>query len=166
MAYADLEFYKTSYFGNVVPDSDFPRVAERASDYIDHITFDRLADWMPEEERQQTRIKKAVCALAEKYYQLGLAEAQATAAASGSTILTGAAVGTTGFITSKSSGSESISFASPSEMGNGAKTWSAIYTAAGNEQETNKILWSTAAQYLMGIRTKEGVPILYAGYNG
>lgn len=166
MAYADLEFYKTSYFGNVVPDSDFPRMSERASDYIDIITFDRLADGLPENERQQNRIKKAVCAVAEKYYQLSLADTQATAAASGSATTTGATAGTTGIITSKSSGSESISFASPSETGSAAKTWSAVYAAAGNEQEINKLLWSTAAPYLMGIRTEEGIPILYAGYKG
>lgn len=164
MAYADLDFYKNTYFGNVVPDADFPRMSERASDYIDQITFCRLVDGLPDDERQQNRIKKAVCAVAEKYYQLSLADMQATAAASGSTVTTGVTAGTTGIITSKSSGSESISFASPSEAGRGAKTWSAVYAAAGNEQEINKLLWSTAAPYLMGIRTKEGVPILYAGY--
>ena len=68
-------------------------------------------------------------------------------------------------ITSRSSGSESISYASPSEIANGAKAWSAVYQAAGNEQEINKLLWSTAAPYLMGIRTEEGIPILYAGYD-
>lgn len=166
MAYADLEFYKTSYLGNVIPDADFPRAAERASDFIDRITFERLMDGLPDDERQQNRIKKAVCAVAEKYYQLSLADAQATAAASGSTATTGATAGTTGVITSKSSGSESISFASQSEMGSGAKAWSAVYAAAGNEQEINKLLWSTAAPYLMGIRTEEGIPILYAGYKG
>ena len=43
MAYADYEFYKTSFFGNVVPESDFNRFSERASDFIDMLTFDRLA---------------------------------------------------------------------------------------------------------------------------
>ena len=32
MAYADYEFYTTSYFGSVVPEADFPRLAEKASD--------------------------------------------------------------------------------------------------------------------------------------
>lgn len=48
MAYADYEFYTTSYFGDTVPESDFPRYAERASDRIDVLTFDRLADGLPE----------------------------------------------------------------------------------------------------------------------
>ncbi len=29
MAYANYEFYKTSFYGNVVPESDFMRCAER-----------------------------------------------------------------------------------------------------------------------------------------
>ena len=41
MAYADYEFYTTSYFGSAVPETDFPRLAERASDFVDTMTFDR-----------------------------------------------------------------------------------------------------------------------------
>lgn len=41
MAYADYDFY-TTYFGSVVPEKDFPRLAERASDFIDTMTFDSL----------------------------------------------------------------------------------------------------------------------------
>ena len=47
MAYADYEFYKTSYFGSVVPETDFPRLAERASDFVDTMTLDRLVDGLP-----------------------------------------------------------------------------------------------------------------------
>lgn len=74
MAYADYEFYKTSFFGNVVPESDFMRLAERASDFIDRLTFDRLADGLPSDDRQQKRIKKAVCAVAEMLYQIDVAD--------------------------------------------------------------------------------------------
>ena len=72
MAYADYEFYTTSYFGSVVPEADFPRLAERASDFVDLMTFDRLVDGLPENERSQKRIKKAVCSLAELMYQIEL----------------------------------------------------------------------------------------------
>ena len=47
MAYADYEFYTTSYFGSVVPETDFPRLAERASDFVDLMTSDRLVDGLP-----------------------------------------------------------------------------------------------------------------------
>lgn len=70
MAYADYEFYTTSYFGDTVPESDFPRYAERASDRIDILTFDRLADGLPENERAQKKIKKAVCTLADALFQI------------------------------------------------------------------------------------------------
>ena len=40
-------------------------------------------------------------------------------------------------------------------MANGAKTWSAIYQAAGDEQATNKLLSDTAKVYLMGVKDNE-----------
>lgn len=163
MAYADYEFYTTKYYGSAIPDSQsFDKEAERASDFLDIITFERLVNGLPENERAQTKIKKAVCALADKLYGLELAEKQALSAAAGS-ITSGTGDATTGVITSKSSGSESISYASPSEIANGAKAWSNIYSVAGDEQETNKLLYDIAKVYLMGVRDNSGVPLLYAG---
>lgn len=106
MAYADYKFY-TESFGNVVPETDFPRLAERASDFVDTMTFDRLVDGLPTNERSQKRIKKAVCSLAELMYQIELAEKNATnAAVSGTSTAIGSGGSTTGIVTSVSSGSE------------------------------------------------------------
>lgn len=164
MAYADYEFYSKSFFGNVVPESDFMRLSERASDFIDMMTFDRLADGLPSDERQQKRIKKAVCTLADLMYQIDLAQKNAIAAAGGTLTSAGTSDGTsTGVITSKSSGSESISYATPQQIGASAKEWSAVYAAAGDVQKTNDLLLKTALPLLMGVRTDEGIPILYAG---
>ena len=194
MAYADYEFYTTSYFGSVVPGTDFPRLAERASDFVDTITFDRLVDGLPTNEYSRKRIKKAVCSLAELMYQLELAEKNATSYA----IMNGSSVSTrpgeyglvtdgdgniqlvrgasaenskvnagdknTGIVTSISSGSESISYATPQQIGASAKEWSAVYAAAGDIQKTNDLLLKTALPLLMGVRTDEGIPILYAGF--
>lgn len=191
MAYTDYEFYKTSYFGSVVPETDFPRLAERASDFVDTMTFDRLVDGLPTNERSQKRIKKAVCSLAELMYQLELAEKNATSYAT----MNGSSVSTrsgeyglvtdgdgnirlvhtasavsgdndTGIVISKSSGSESISYATPQQIGASAKEWSAVYAAAGDVQKTNDLLLKTALPLLMGVRTDEGIPILYAGFQG
>ena len=166
MAYADFEFYATTYHGNVVPEADFPRIADRASDFLDVITFGRLADGLPSDERAAAKVQKAVCAICEKLYQLELADKQALSAAAGGTS-SGSAGGTggvnAGVVTSRSAGSESISYASPSEMANGAKTWSAVYQVAGDEQATNKLLYDTAKVYLTGVRDNEGTPLLYAG---
>ena len=212
MAYADYEFYTTSYFGTVVPETDFPRLAERASDFIDLMTFERLVDGLPSNERSQKRIKKAVCSLTELLYQLELAEKNATSYATmnGSSVSTrpgeyglvadangniqlvrGASAENnkvnvqlvsdasgniqlmntkedsgnknTGIVTSVSSGSESISYATPQQIGASAKEWSAAYAAAGDVQKTNDLLLKTALPLLMGVRTDEGIPILYAG---
>lgn len=212
MAYADYEFYTTSYFGSVVPETDFPRLAERASDFVDTMTFGRLVDGLPTNERSQKRIKKAVCSLSELLYQLELAEKNATSYATmnGSSVSTrpgeyglvadangniqlvrGASAENnkvnvqlvsdasgniqlmntkedsgnknTGIVTSVSSGSESISYATPQQIGASAKEWSAVYAAAGDVQKTNDLLLKTALPLLMGVRTNDGIPVLYAG---
>lgn len=160
MTYADYDFYSKSFFGNVVPESDFMRLAERASDFLDTLTFDRLTGGLPTSEKYQKRIKKAVCAVAEIYYQLDLAQKQALAAASAATDANGT---TTGIITSKSSGSESISYATAQQTGAAAKEWSAVYSAAGDTKAANKLLSDAAMLYLMGVVTDDGTPLLYAG---
>ena len=163
MAYTDFTFYENTYHGNVVPADDFERIADRASDFLDVITFDRLVDGLPSDERAATKVQKAVCAVADEMYKLELADKQALSAATGGTSSSGSGGTTSGVITSRSAGSESISYASPSEMANGAKTWSAVYQAAGNPQETNKILESAARLYLTGVRDDKGGLLLYAG---
>lgn len=163
MAYADYEFYTTSYFGSVVPETEFPRLAERANGFVDTMTFDRLVDGLPKNERSQKRIKKAVCSLAELMYQIELAEKNAINQASAN--VTDINVGniSTGIVTSVSSGSESISYATPQQMGQSAKEWSAVYSVAGDTQKTNDLLLKTALPLLIGVRTDDGIPILYAG---
>lgn len=62
MAYADYDFYLNTYFGNVISEEDFPRLSERASDYIRAAT-QGISDRV--EERQQEAVKKASCAIAD-----------------------------------------------------------------------------------------------------
>lgn len=163
MAYADYEFYTTSCFGSVVPETDFPRLAERASDFIDTMTFNRLVDGLPTNERSQKRVKKAVCSLSELMYQIELAENNAINQASASVTDANTGDKPTGVVTSVSSGSESISYATPQQIGASAKEWSAVYAAVGDVQKTNDLLLKTALPLLMGVRTDEGISILYAG---
>lgn len=163
MAYADYDFYTTSYFGSVVPEADFLRLAERASDFVDLMTSDRLVDGLPTNERSQKRIKKAVCSLAELMYQIELAEKNAINQASAGATDTNVGHKSTGVVTSVSSGSESISYATPQQIGASAKEWSAVYAAAGDVQKTNDLLLKTALPLLMGVRTDDGIPVLYAG---
>lgn len=164
MAYADYDFYTTSYFGSVVPETDFLRLAERASDFVDLMTSDSLVDGLPTNGRSQNRIKRAVCSLAELMYQIELAEKNAINQASANVTDTNVGGKSTGIVTSVSSGSESISYATPQQIGASAKEWSAVYAAAGDTQKTNDLLLKTALPLLMGVRTDEGIPILYAGF--
>lgn len=163
MAYADYDFYTESYYGNVVPEADFDRLAARASDFIDTLTFDNLVDGLPADKRSQKRIKKAVCSLAELMYQIELAEKNAINQASANVTDTNVGGKSTGIVTSVSSGSESISYATPQQKASGAKEWSAVYAAVGDIQKTNDLLYKTALPLLMGVRTDDGVPVLYAG---
>lgn len=163
MAYADYEFYANSFYGSAVPEDNFLRLAGRASDWLDTATFDRLVDSPPSSERSQKKIKKAVCSLVEVLYQLEQAKKQASAAASGSSSVEVGTGTSTGIVTSVSSGSESISYATPQQAGASAKEWSAVYAAAGDPKLENKLMLDTVRPYLMGVTTDEGVPLLYAG---
>lgn len=159
MAYADYDFYANDFLGFAVPVDLFPQMSERASAWIDTLTNDRLADGLPTNARHQKRIKMAVCELAEVYYQLYLAETQGIAMAT----MEQKSDGTTGIVTSKSAGSESISYATPQQIGSGAQSWSKIYSVVGDRQKTNDLLLKTALPLLMGVRTDDGIPILYGG---
>ena len=159
MAYADYDFYANDFLGSAVPVDLFPQMSERASAWIDTLTNDRLAAGLPTNARHQKRIKMAVCELAEVYYQLYLAETQGITMAT----MEQKSDGTTGIITSKSAGSESVSYATPQQIGSGAQSWSKIYSVVGDRQKTNDLLLKTALPLLMGVRTDDGIPILYGG---
>lgn len=63
MAYADYAFYTECYRGGSIPETDFARLAERATEYIDFATLGTAMDY-PDTEQL---IKKACCAVAEVY---------------------------------------------------------------------------------------------------
>ena len=157
MAYADYEFYTTSYFGDTVPESDFPRYAERASDRIDILTFDRLADGLPENERAQKKIKKAVCTLADALFQIDTVknaamETVGTVKREDGTVINKA-------VSSVSSGSESISYVTGTSGTN-----SSVYGQAAMDKKVENVLVTQIVfENLQGVMTDDGVPVLYAG---
>ncbi len=64
MAYADFEYYKNQYSGNAIPASDFPRLVNRASIYLDDKTMGRISsDSVPD------KVKLATCAIADLYHK-------------------------------------------------------------------------------------------------
>jgi len=96
-------------------------------------------------------------------YQIELAEKNAISQASTNLADTNVGNIKAGAVTSVSSGSESISYATPQQKASGAKEWSAVYAAAGDVQKTNDLLYKTALPLLMGVMTDDGIPILNAG---
>lgn len=75
MVYANYEYYKESYYGTTISEEDFPRLALRASAFLDYCTMGR-AERNPELEP----LRMACCAVAEQ--QQIIDQAQALAARS------------------------------------------------------------------------------------
>lgn len=60
--YADYDFYLNEYFGDAISPEDFPRLSERASDYVRAATrgiSDNVDGW------QLEAVKKCACAVAD-----------------------------------------------------------------------------------------------------
>lgn len=81
--YADYEFYKESYFGNIISEDDFPRLEDRASDKLYSITMGKIDRFLVENENGKlvlddskisSNIKKAICKLAEIMYDMEQSE--------------------------------------------------------------------------------------------
>lgn len=157
MAYADYQFYTEKYYGDTVPESDFPKYVERASDRIDMITFDRLVDGLPDDERSQTKIKKAVCALADAIYQIDQIKKASMETVGTVTREDGTVVNKA--VSSVSSGAESISYVTGTSGSN-----TDIYSQAAMDKKVeNVLLRQIATDYLAGVVDKKGICLLYAG---
>lgn len=101
MAYADFGYYQDFFVGRIIKDLEtFRTLAERASEYIDMVTFSRLADENVLSRNKQP-VRKCTCAIAEAYYLYD-------------TVFTNALDGSgTGAKTSESIGQYSVSWANP-----------------------------------------------------
>lgn len=156
MAYTDYEFYKNKFYGDTVPESDFLKYAERASDRIDQYTFDRLVDGLPENERVKTKVQKAVCAVADTMYQIdqikkASMDTVGTIQKEDGTVVNKA-------VSSVSSGNESISYATGSNISGN------VYAQASMDKKVeNALLLNVATEYLAGATNDKGVCLLYAG---
>lgn len=69
MVYADYDFYKNDYFGRAVSVLDFPRLALRASQYIDYITQGRA-----EKKADIEAVRMCCCEMAERYQTIDAAQ--------------------------------------------------------------------------------------------
>jgi hypothetical protein len=154
MAYTTYDFYKVTYYGTAIAQEDFDRLESRACDKLDTMTFDRLVSSLPADTRYNTKVQKAVCAVADKLQEIETAEK--TAQAGGfATDESGNLVGK--IVTEKSSGSEKISFSATSSIK------SAVLSAVGDTQAQNRLCYDTAREYLTGVMNDDGILLLYAG---
>ena len=73
LAYADFRYYQDFFLGTLISDEAmFRTFSERASEFIDTATFDRLtgAELL---NRHKIKIQKCVCALAELFFRRNMA---------------------------------------------------------------------------------------------
>lgn len=71
MTYADFEYYSGTYMG-AVSENDFPRLAVRASSFLDYYTRNRAQD-----NADLDAVKMCCCALVDKYAVIESAQALA-----------------------------------------------------------------------------------------
>lgn len=129
MAYADYPYYKNTYLGTAIQETDFPRLALRASSFLDYYTQGRAG-----KNQELEALKMACCAVAEQYQSIDLVSKAALNALQNS-----ANVGEGGELQSQSVGSWSKTYRSGGESAQQATT------AA---QAAQASLASVAAQYL------------------
>ena len=149
MAYADFDFYINRYYGSELTEADAPKWLERASDAVDSVTFHRLEKGMPGEESQITRVKKAVCALADVLYRV---EQQRVATAARKDVQGNLRPA----VSSMTSGKESVSYSQSMDVSVYAK-------AASDSAALNVLLQHEAERYLANTPDADGVNLLYAG---
>lgn len=150
MAYADYDFYKNSYCGDVLTEDNAKKWLTRASDEVDMITFHRLASGFPTVDGHAVRVRKAVCAVAETLYRVDEQRQAMAAVKDGQGNYHGP-------VTTVSSGRESISYASNAAA-------SSVYAkAAADNAALGALILGDVARYLAGVPDANGVNLLYAG---
>jgi hypothetical protein len=129
MAYADFTFYTLDFFGSMIAEEDFPRLALRASTYLDYYTRGKSS-----QQQDLPALKMACCALAERFQLIDSAETIANKTAAEG-LSSGAEVQ-----------SESVG------------SWSKTYRSGGDTakaaqeiiQNSERTLSDTARRYLVG----------------
>lgn len=100
MAYADFGYYQDFYLGKLITDMEqFRTLSERASEFVDMVTFYRINTDILKDKYVEKLIKKCTCAVAEAYYIYDITQLNGD-------IITGAK-------TSEEIGQYSVSWANP-----------------------------------------------------
>ena len=129
MAYADYEYYTTTYLGAAIKEDDFPRLALRASSFLDYYTQGRAA-----QNSDLDALKMACCAVAEQYQYIDTAKALAQKSLS-------ASLESDGELQSQTVGSWSKTYRSGGDS---------AQQALSSVQTAQAALGAIAQQYLVG----------------
>lgn len=150
MAYADYDFYSGVYFGELSRADGIEKWLEQASDELDIFTFGRLMDAFPTEATHVTKVRKAVCAIADALYQVDAHRKAATPQSREDGSFHGA-------VSSVTSGGESISYSSVASGG------SVYADAAASREKEFELVRGLVYKYLSNIPDATGTNLLYAG---
>ncbi|MDE6519241.1 MAG: hypothetical protein K2K91_02120 [Ruminococcus sp.] len=127
MAYADFTYYRDIFSGILITnEAMFRPFAERASDFIDTATFDRLAD-AELLERHKAKIQKCACELSEQFFRRNTAVSGDFSSQENM------------MKTSESIGSYSVSYANPLDY---------VQEVSMSDSDFHKSLKSTILHYL------------------
>lgn len=129
MAYANYEYYTSTYLGTAIKEDDFPRLSMRASSFLDYYTQGRAA-----QNADLDALKMACCAVAEQYQYVDTAQSLVQKSLT-------ASLETDGELQSQTVGSWSKTYRS------GGETAQQAATAAQTAQVS---LAAAARQYLAG----------------
>lgn len=127
------EFYKNTYYGDIIEESDFPKWLSKATDKLQFLTYDNITE---EALRMYSdKIGKAACALIDLLYEIEKETIVANTKDKNN-------------IKSVSSGGESITYAEKQTL---------VSKVLSNKTAQNKLLQDTISEYLAG------TGLLYAG---
>lgn len=129
--YADYSYYTTEFFGNAIEAADFPRLATRASDFLDYYTKGKAAK--ATDAYVVNQLAKACCALAELIYTDELQKTVKQQSLAGGV--------DTGTVKSETVGNYSVSYATAADYIGGG--------GANAEQNAKNAYATVASEYLL-----------------
>ena len=157
MGYVDYEYYKSMYGEDSMSETDFNRLSWEACRKVDALTLNKLKFAFPTNKDDIETVRRCVCKLIEIAGQIEAANKRILEG-QGYTVdqATGFMVGKT--ITSKTSGSESLSFSAKAEGG------STLIDSVLSDKVAQEWLYrDTVREYLSLVPDSNGVNLLYAG---
>lgn len=156
--YVDFDHYKSIYGSRAIAEEDFIFFIRSAQRQLDLATTGKLKFAFPVDVNAAESVKDCLCELVNVLYKIAMIESS-NLESQGTTIdeTTGAIRGRV--MTSKSSGSESISYSATA-----ARADDSTYMRAAAEPNARKrLLKDTVDEFLTGVADNNGVNLLYLG---